>query len=89
MTCETLPLQGDALKSFTQLKSDLGRASFGAIKDELPFEVETDASDYAIAAILSQNGRPVAYFSRTLNKTEKCYPAIEKGATALIEAVRK
>ena len=51
--------------------------------------METDASDYAIAAILSQNGRPVAYFSRNLNKTEKCYPAIEKEATAVIEAVRK
>ena len=61
----------------------------GAIKDDLPFEVETDASDYAIAATLSQNGRPVAYFSGTLNKTEKCYPAIEKEATAVIEAVRK
>ena len=89
LTCETLPLQGDALKSFTQLKSDLERASLGAIKDELPFEVETDASDYAIAAILSQNGRPLAHFSRTLNKTEKCYPAIEKEATAIIEVVRK
>ena len=89
LICETLPLQGDALKSFTHLKSELERASLGAIKDKLPFEVETDASNYAIAALLSQNGRPVAYFSRTLNKTKKCYPAIEKEATAVIEAVRK
>ena len=89
LTCETLSLLGDALKSFIQLKSDLGRASLGVIKYELLFEVETNASDYAIAAVLSQNGRPVAYFSRVLNKTEKCYPAIEKEATAVIEAVRK
>ena len=51
LICETLSLEGDALKSFTQLKTDLGRTSLGAIKDQLPFEVETDASEYAIAAI--------------------------------------
>jgi len=40
------------------LKSDLIHARLGVIRDDLPFEVETDASDYAIAAILSQGGRP-------------------------------
>ena len=45
LTRETLPLQGDALKSFTQLKSYLRRASLGIFKDELLFAVETNASD--------------------------------------------
>ena len=77
------------MKAFNLLKSDLGEASLGAIGDDLPFKVETDASDHAIAAILSQNGRPVAYFSRRLNAGEKKYPAIEKDATAIIESIRK
>ena len=51
--------------------------------------IESDPSDYAIAAILSQYGTPVAYMSRTLNNCERKYPAIEKEATAVIEAVRK
>jgi len=55
--------------------------------DDVSFEVETDPSDYAIAAILSQEGRPVAYMVRNLNSHEEKYH--EKEACAIIEATRK
>ena len=32
-----------------------------------PLEVETNASDYAIAATLNQAGKSVAFFSRTVD----------------------
>jgi len=67
----------------------LGKASLGAIQVGVPFELGTDASDNAIAAVLSQAGRPVAFMSRTLSHCEKRYPAVEKEATAVIEAVCK
>ena len=63
----------------------MAEASLGVIKDDLPFEDETDTSDYAIAAILSQNRQPITYFSQTLNASEKRYPAVEKEATALLK----
>ena len=87
--CDTIPLSDEAQKSFNLLKSELAQAGLGVIKDDLPFEVETDASDYAIAAILSQKRKPIAYFSRTLNHCERNYSTVEKEATAIIEAVRK
>ena len=63
----------------------MGKASLGAIEVGVPFELGTDASDNAIAAVLSQGGRPVAFMSRTLSHCEKRYPAVEKEATAVIE----
>ena len=53
-----------------------------------PFEVETDASAVALAATLNQNGKPVAFFSRTLQGSELKHASIEKEAQAIIEAVR-
>jgi hypothetical protein len=51
--------------------------------------IESDASDVALSASLNQNGRPVAFFSRTLQQHEQRHPAIEKEAAAIIEACRK
>jgi len=71
------PLGNEALEAFKTLKSDLIHASLGVIRDDLPddllFEVETDASDYAIAAILSQGGRPCDAGTFQL-KVYQCYP---------------
>ena len=87
--CEESPLDDGSLQSFQRLKDDLAKACLGAIADGVPFEVETDASEFSLAAILSQDGRPVAFMSRTLTSCERRYPAVEKEACAIIEAVRR
>ena len=48
------PLNCEALDAFNLLKRDIANATLRLIDESLPFLVETDASDYAIAATLSQ-----------------------------------
>src|SRR5580765_4831122 len=56
------------------------------------FIVTTDASDYAIEAVLSQekvgNDRPIAYASRILSRAEQNYNTTEKELLAIIWAVK-
>ena len=84
----TFPLPTDAEESFNILKNDIKSASLATIDSDEPFVVETDASDYALAATLNQNGRPVAFFSRTLKPGEMGQHAVEKEACAIVESLK-
>ena len=79
-TNETFPLPQEALESFEALKEEIAAATLMTPIEGVQLEVETDASDYAIAASLNQAGRPVAFFSRTLNKSEHHQSPVEKEA---------
>ena len=83
------PLNNEQIEAFRCLKKDIAKSSLVAIDPTAPLEIETDASEHAIAASLSQNGRPVAFFSRTLTPAERKHSSIEKEAYAIVEAIRK
>ena len=83
------PMDEGSVTEFETLKKEIAGASLSAIDDTLPFVVECDASETAVSATLNQGGRPVVFTSRTLQPSERHYPAVEKEATAVIEAVRK
>ena len=56
-----------------------------------PFQVETDASDFAIGAILSQPNQqnkwqPVAFISKSLSPAERNYEVYDKEMLAVMHA---
>ena len=62
--------------------------------DDKPFELETDASDYAIGAVLSQRDNenklhPVAYYSSRMDEAERNYEIFDKEMMAVMKALKK
>ena len=66
------------------MKSELADATLASVDENASFTLE----DVAVSAVLQQNGRPVAFWSKTLNLNEKRYASVEKEAAAIVEAVR-
>ncbi|CAK1587698.1 unnamed protein product [Parnassius mnemosyne] len=80
-------------QAFNLLKEKLTSAPLLQYPDfSQPFIVTTDASNYAVGAVLSQGpigkDKPIAYASRTLNKQEGNYSTTEKELLAILFAVK-
>lgn len=52
------------------------------------FKLITDASNYSIGAVLTQEGHPISFASRTLNNHERNYSTIEKELLAMVWGVK-
>lgn len=80
--------------AFVELKQRLISAPILANPNfELPFTVQTDASDSAIAGVLTQEHdgveHVIAYFSRKLTTPQRSWKAAEKEGLAALEAIEK
>ena len=92
VTCEVVHTK-DFLDAFERCRNILTSSDMLQYPDfEKPFVLTTDASNYAVGAVLSQgpigSDKPIAFASRTLNKSEEKYSATEKELLAIVWACK-
>ena len=53
------------------------------------FEIYTDASTYQLGAVITQNGKPIAFFSRKLSTTQQKYSITELELLSIVECLKE
>ena len=77
-------------EAFERIRHDLTHSPVLALPDfDKPFVVECDASDFAVGAVLFQEGKPVAYEGKKLSGAERNYPTHDRELLAVIHALRQ
>ncbi|PIL27957.1 hypothetical protein GSI_09901 [Ganoderma sinense ZZ0214-1] len=84
----------DQTAAFEQIKHTITTAPVLAIpNDEDLFKVESDASDFAIGAVLSQKQndiwKPIAFLSKSLSPAERNYEIWDKEMLSVITALKE
>lgn len=85
-----IDLDQEAMDAFIKLKTILASEDVMLAYPDFSkeFTLTTDASKYALGAVLSQENRPIVFLSRTLSKPEEHYATNERELLAIVWALK-
>ena len=77
-------------QAFQQIKKVMQQEVLLAYPDfSIPFDIHTDASHLQLGAVISQNGKPVAFYSRKLNAAQTRYTTTERELLSIVETLKE
>jgi hypothetical protein len=75
-------------KAFNDMKKIICREVMLAFPDfSKPFVIHTDASHTQLGAVISQNNKPIAFYSRKLNDAQTRYTTTERELLSIVETL--
>ena len=87
-----VPWHWDAVhqKAFDDVKAVIAKDVALAYPDySKEFEIYTDASSKQMGAVITQQNRPIAFFSRKLSETQQKYSVTEIELLAIVETLKE
>ena len=77
-------------KAFNDMKKIICREVMLAFPDfAKPFVIHTDASHTQLGAVISQDGKPIAFYSRKLNDAQTRYTTTERELLSIVETLKE
>jgi transposase InsO family protein len=77
-------------EAFEEVKKVISKETLLAFpRFDKPFHVYTDASNHQLGAVIMQEGRPLAFYSRKLNNAQKNYTTGEQELLSIVETLKE
>jgi len=77
-------------KAFAMAKRIIAKETLLAYPDfNKPLQIYADASHYQLGAVVSQDGKPIAFYSRKLNPAQTCYTTTERELLSIVETLKE
>ena len=77
-------------RAFQEMKRVMARETLLAFPDfSKQFTIHTDASKTQLGSVISQEGKPIAFYSRKLNPAQTRYTTTERELLSIVETLKE